>query len=64
MIEVIRKGSLKKVECCGCGALLRYDANEDVQKTELPSLHGGMYYKEFIKCPECGEELLLSGMTR
>ena len=60
MVEVIRKGSLKKIECCGCGSLLKYDVNEDVQKKEYPNTFG-IYYKEFIKCPECGEEVLLSG---
>lgn len=64
MIEVIRKGSLKRIECGNCGSLLRYDANEDVQKTEEPSWQGGTYTKEFIKCPVCNEELLLSAMTR
>ena len=64
MIEVIRKGSLKKVECRGCGSLLRYDVNEDVIKSEEPSWKGGTYTKEYIKCPQCGEELLLSGMAR
>lgn len=64
MVEVIRKGSLKKIECYGCGSLLRYDANEDVQKVEEPSWSGGMYTKEFIKCPVCNEELVLSGQTR
>lgn len=64
MIEVIRKGSLKRIECGNCGSLLRYNANEDVQKTQEPSWQGGMYTKEFIKCPVCGEELVLSAETR
>lgn len=65
MIEVIRKGSLKKIECYGCGSLLRYDAEKDVQKSKEPkNINGGIFEKEFIKCPVCGEELVLSGMTR
>lgn len=65
MIEVIRKGSLKKIECSGCGSLLRYDAEKDIQKQKEPNnILGGVFEKEFIKCPVCGEELVLSGMTR
>ena len=64
MIEVIRKGTLKKIECYGCGSLLRYDAEKDVQKKEEPSSLNHVYEYEFIKCPVCGEELILSGMTR
>lgn len=65
MIEVIRKGSLKKIECNNCGSLLRYDSSEDVQKTEEPSWIGGTYItKEFIRCPVCNEELILSADTR
>ena len=65
MIEVIRKSSLKKIKCYGCGSLLRYDAEKDVQKLKEPkSINGGIFEKEFIKCPVCGEELIISGMTR
>ena len=64
MIEVIRKGSLKKIECYMCGALLKYNVNEDVIKSQEPDWKGGMYTKEYIKCPECGEEIVLSGIPR
>lgn len=65
MIEVIRKGSLKRIECNNCGSLLRYDANEDVQRVQEPSLIGGeTFTKEFIKCPVCNVELILSAETR
>lgn len=64
MIEVIRKGSLKTVECHMCGALLKYDVNEDVIRSQNPCLTGGMYTKEYIKCPECDEEIVLSGIPR
>lgn len=65
MIEVIRKGSLKRVECNSCGSVLRYDANEDVCKTELPTIDKkGTYVKEYIKCPVCKEEIVLSGLVK
>lgn len=50
MIEVLRKGCKKTIECHECGALLRYNP-EDVQK-EKP-IAGIAGYKHFIMCPEC-----------
>lgn len=59
MIEVIRKGSLKRIECSNCGSALRYDANEDVQRTEQKH-ELGTFTKEFIVCPECNKEIVLT----
>lgn len=50
MIEVLRPGCKKQIECKECGALLRYSP-EDVQK-EKP-VAGIAGYKHFIICPEC-----------
>ena len=63
MIEVIKKGSIKKVECGDCGSLLRYDEKEDVQTTQQKH-ELGTFTKEFIICPNCGSELVLGAMTR
>lgn len=63
MIEVIRKGSIKKIECHACGSVLKYDANEDVQTMQQTG-ELGTFTKEFIVCPECGCELVLGAMTR
>lgn len=65
MIEIIKKGSLKRITCSNCGSLLRYDSNEDVQYVQEPSLIGGeTFIKEFIKCPVCDMELILMAETR
>ena len=63
MVEVIKRGSIKKVECSDCGSLLRYDINEDVQTKQQKS-EIGTFTKEFIVCPECGCELVLGATTR
>lgn len=63
MIDVIKKGSVKKVECNEYGSLLRYDEKEDVQTTQQKS-ELGTFTKKFIVCPECGCELVLGAMTR
>ena len=59
MIEVIKKGSIKKVECSDCGSLLRYDEKEDVQTTQHVS-ELGTFTKKFIVCPECNKEVVLT----
>jgi hypothetical protein len=59
MIEVVRKGSLKRIECSNCGSVLRYDANEDIQTTEQKH-ELGTFTKKIIVCPECGCEIVLT----
>lgn len=59
MIEVIRKGSLKRIECSNCNSALRYDAKEDIQTTEQKH-ELGTFTKNFIVCPECGCEIVLN----
>lgn len=56
MIEVLKPGNKKQIECHTCGALLRY-APEDVQK-EKPIV-GMAGYKHFIICPECNNIVVI-----
>lgn len=45
MIKVIKSGTVKRVACSYCGALLSYNPDEDVIA--------------YIKCPKCGKRIRL-----
>ena len=55
MIEIVRPGYKKIVECRNCGAILRYDKRKDVQE-KAPAGHIG-YMIKYIICPECQEHV-------
>ena len=63
MIEIIRPGTKKQVECPNCGALLSYDAVLDVEREEEKAI--GTLFPEsltkvtsFIKCPQCDNKII------
>ena len=57
MIEVLREGNKKKIECDECGALLRYE-KEDIHELSASVL--GMYHKQtYITCPQCNSRIIL-----
>ena len=65
MIKVIKPRTRKNVECANCGALLSYE-EEDVKRSATKTFSGTAYdpfntYKNYIICPECGEEITLNG---
>lgn len=68
MITILKPGTLRKVICTDCGALLRYDINEDIKKgTEnLANISGGSFEKSFdyIDCPQCNFRIILSPIPR
>ena len=37
MIKIIKPGTLREVTCNNCGAVLRYDATEDVKTENVES---------------------------
>jgi uncharacterized Zn finger protein len=55
MIEVLKHGNDKKeIECKNCGALLRYDRQEDVKIRDLINENGRSVGQMFyITCPDC-----------
>lgn len=66
MIEVLVPGTLKRVKCKKCGAILSYDESEDVREeslekhfvTNMPSGFG--YKQKYIACPQCKNKIILS----
>lgn len=66
MIEVLVPGTLKRVKCKKCGAILSYDESEDVREeslekhfvTNMPSGFG--YKRKYIICPQCKNKIILS----
>lgn len=65
MIKILVPGTLKRIKCVKCGALLQYDEKEDVKEeniekhfaTNMPS---GFGYKQ--NCPQCKNKIILSSI--
>ena len=57
MIEIIRKGSPKKVEetCKRCGSLFSFERDDLLE--EQPIKHNKASYFFYIKCPVCNEKI-------
>ena len=66
MIEILVPGTLKRIKCRKCGALLQYDEKEDVKEeciekkfsTNMPSGYGCK--QKYIICPQCKNKIILS----
>lgn len=66
MIKILVPGTLKKIKCGKCGALLQYDEKEDVKEeniekhfvTNMPSGFG--YKQKYIVCPQCKQKIILN----
>lgn len=57
MIEILKEGRKRQVECMECGALLRYE-KEDVYELSASVL--GMHHKQtYITCPQCNSRIIL-----
>ena len=58
MIEIIRPGTKKKIECEECGAILRYE-QEDVQTGAVLISPLSTGSKKYIVCPQCNYKIVL-----
>lgn len=61
MIKILVPGTLKRIKCGKCGALLQYDEKEDVKEEEnkmakFPSIS---CKQKFIVCPQCWNKIIL-----
>lgn len=54
MIKVIKYGNKRRTYCGNCGALLEFE-KEDIKVTQA----GINEYEEKIKCPACGENIVV-----
>ena len=62
MIEVIKYGSKKRVTCPGCGSVLSYDENSDIEKKPYKKFGLNEMYtvaQKYITCPVCENEIHL-----
>lgn len=58
MIEILREGTKRQIECKDCGALLRFQ-QEDIKTAEhWISSRDSRTYK-YITCPQCHAEIIL-----
>lgn len=67
MIKIIKPGTLREVTCNNCGAVLRYDATEDVKTENVESFLGdsvGAYKRQqqYIICPQCKNKIVLNAV--
>lgn len=64
MIKIIKPGFLKEVQCSKCGAVLSYDANDDVEtryeKSVAPLMETYKKPVKYIICPQCNHEIVLN----
>ena len=58
MIEIIRPGTKKKIECGECGAILRYE-QEDIQTGAVLISPLSTGSKKYIVCPQCNHQIIL-----
>lgn len=61
MIEVLRKGTTRIIDCDNCGAKLRYDIKKDLTYTGRYTEDLFSYEKRrqeaILICPECGNKI-------
>lgn len=50
MVEIIKRGTKRKLECHECGTLFRYDSKYDVTRE---------HEDEYIQCPVCKEKVYI-----
>lgn len=66
MIKILKPGTLKRVTCDRCGAILSYDESEDVKEEDIgkrfaKNMPSGFEYKrKYIICPQCKNKIILS----
>ena len=64
MIEILKPGYLKEATCTKCGAVLRYNENEDVDIEDFSSTNGVIHCpKKYIICPQCSNKIYLSAVS-
>ena len=64
MIKILVPGTLKRINCGKCGAVLQYDEKEDVKEeciekmfsTNMPSGRGRK--QKYIICPQCKNKIV------
>ena len=60
MIDILVPGTLKKIKCGKCGALLQYDEKEDVKDECIEKAFTTNYGRkqEYIICPQCKNKIV------
>lgn len=61
MIKIIKRGTKEEKECEKCGCIFSFDEKEDTILEDTMHL-GIKIHKEYIKCPQCGYEIILSAI--
>lgn len=61
MIEIIKKGTIKKVRCKDCGCLFSYE-KEDIQHKPSGGFNGCGC--DYVICPQCEKEIVVDSILR
>lgn len=57
MIRIIEKGTRQTKTCENCGCRFSFEAEDIEVVRELPICGGKITELEYIKCPQCGEQI-------
>lgn len=60
MVEILVSGTKNRITCNHCGAILSYNI-EDIREKECYISQRNTYFVRYIKCPQCNNEISLSG---
>lgn len=58
MIEILKEGTKRQIECDECGALLRYQ-QEDIKNEDKYISPVSSYNRKYIICPQCHNKIIL-----
>ena len=58
MIEILKRGTKRQIECNACGALLRYQ-EEDIKLEDKFISPIESYNRKYIICPQCNHQIIL-----
>ena len=59
MIEILRVGTKKQIECQECGALLRYEEGDIKTSEYYVGSSIPQYSQKYIICPQCNQKIIL-----
>ena len=61
MVEIIKKGDKRLVDCFDCGSILKFDAPDIYRdKTQSYDYDVGESYDYYVVCPECKEKVYVT----
>lgn len=64
MIKILKPGTKRQITCKNCGAVLSYDAKEDIKNETnrkfSACIDGYEKLEQYITCPQCENRIILN----